>query len=120
MTRQRLSHEVLSFAAFMHRSKVLRLYREMLRVSRRIDGRDGQKDGLTTRIRTEFKDQMHVVEKEKRITYMAHAQLQLKQLHSMEITLGRREEDAGETDHESETDVASNMGSGWPWEEEEK
>ena len=120
-SRKRLSHNVLSFADFMYRSRVLNLYRDMLRVSRRIDDGGTGNDGLTDRIRTEFKAQMNVREKEKRTTYMAHAQLQLKQLHSMEITLGRRNEDAGgastnDDSAERDTPECENMGEGWPWE----
>jgi hypothetical protein len=98
--------KVLSLNEFLQRSKVLVLYRQMMRTSRKIDGGNE----LANQIRRSFKENANENDKDKIRTYMAHGLMQLKQLESMSITLA--------TDYqESPSEAApSDVGKEWPWE----
>ena len=103
--------KAMSLSEFLHRSKVLVLYRSMMRTARKIDS-TGNTNELAQQIRMNFKDNANENDKDKLRTCMAHGLMQLKQLESMSITLGS---DARQQDSSNESS-SSNIGQEWPWE----
>ena len=108
---QRVGKEIMSLNEFLQRSKVLVLYRQMMRTARKID--DGNE--LAEQIRRNFKDHANESDRNKIRTYMAHGLMQLKQLDSMSITLGS---DVHEEQQPSTSSLSSSsqVGQEWPWE----
>ena len=108
-TAGRVGKKLMSLNEFLQRSKVLVLYRQMIRTARKID--DGNE--LVEQIRRNFKDHANESDRDKVKTYMAHGLMQLKQLDSMSITLGS---DIQEEQRSTPSSSSSQVGQEWPWE----
>ena len=104
--------KAMSLSEFLHRSKVLVLYRSMMRTARKIDSNSSTNE-LAEQIRMNFKRDASVSDTNKIRTCMAHGLMQLKQLESMSITLGN---DLRQEIDSKESSSTSNVGQEWPWE----
>ncbi|XP_078068620.1 LYR motif-containing protein 2 [Mustelus asterias] len=82
MAAGRLPAGVLSFKQFMHRQKVLSLYRKILRVIYQIPN-EGDKQYLKNWAREEFKRNKNATNEDVVRMMFTHGNLQLKELEKM-------------------------------------
>lgn len=71
----------LSFKRFMLRSEVLKLYREMLRIAKKVPTEQQRKE-LTDWIRHDFKSNKHVTDEEAIKMMITRGRMSLKELQS--------------------------------------
>lgn len=107
--------DVLPLQVFVRRAQVLRLYRNMLRMTRPEGEQKEQRLQLREHIRDRFRTYQHVQDPKLIATLIADGQRQMEQLRAVVDAA------AGDGDSwintKDEKDPRGRVGEGWPWEQ---
>lgn len=110
--------EVLPLQAFIRRAQVLRLYRNMLRITKPEGEQKEQKQQLREHIRDRFRTYQGVQDSKLVATLIADGQRQMEQLKAI---VGNASGGSGSGDSwintKDEKDPRGRVGQGWPWEQ---
>lgn len=122
MSRRSLEN-VLPLAAFLHRGRVLDLYRQTLKAVRRLEASPAERVQLSQHIREQYRKNIDVEPAERR-TLLVYAERELNFLRSgsRKATSTEDSDMAGYTRGgwndpalQQADDVKGRVGEGWPW-----
>jgi hypothetical protein len=109
--------DVLPLQVFIRRAQVLRLYRNMLRLTRPEGEQKEQRQQLREHVRDRFRTYQHVQDHKLIATLIADGQRQMEQLKAIVDTAASGSGGDSWINTKDEKDPRGRVGEGWPWEQ---